>query len=99
MHWPGIEIKSLQDTGIPRRTSKEEKSLSLSTHREKKAYSRRGPIRSSFLLRLLGPVHVAISVPEYRARICKPFMEPGNRLLAWRAGTTTLFDVPDRQAT
>jgi hypothetical protein len=28
-----------------------------------------------------------------RARICKPFKEPSNRLLAWRAGTTTLFVV------
>ncbi len=28
------------------------------------------------------------------ARICKPFKEPWNRFPAWRAGTTTLFDVP-----
>ncbi len=34
-----------------------------------------------------------------RARICKPFKEPRNRFLAWRAGTTTLFDIPARQAT
>ncbi len=33
------------------------------------------------------------------ARICKPFKEPRNRFPAWRAGTTTLFFVPDRQAT
>ncbi len=36
---------------------------------------------------------------ELRARICKHFKEPSNRFLAWRAGTTTLFDVPARQAT
>jgi hypothetical protein len=34
-----------------------------------------------------------------RARICKPFKEPWNRVSAWRAGTTTLFVVPARQAT
>ncbi len=34
-----------------------------------------------------------------RARICKPFKEPRNRFPAWRAGTTSLFDVPARQAT
>ncbi len=34
-----------------------------------------------------------------RARICKPFKEPRNRFPAWRVGTTTLFDVPARQAT
>jgi hypothetical protein len=28
-----------------------------------------------------------------RARICKPFKEPRNRFPAWRADTTTLFDV------
>jgi hypothetical protein len=33
---------------------------------------------------------------EYRARICKSFEEPRHRFPAWRAGTTTLFDVPDR---
>jgi hypothetical protein len=33
------------------------------------------------------------------ARICKTFKEPRNRFPAWRAGTTTLFDVPARQAT
>ncbi len=31
------------------------------------------------------------------ARICKPFKEPKNRFPAWRAGTTTLFDVPARR--
>jgi hypothetical protein len=36
---------------------------------------------------------------EARARICKPFNESKNRFPAWRAGTTTLFDVPVRQAT
>jgi hypothetical protein len=35
-----------------------------------------------------------------RARICKPFFqEPRNRFPASRAGSTTLFDVPARQAT
>jgi hypothetical protein len=34
-----------------------------------------------------------------RARICRPFKEPQNRFPAWRAGTTTLFVVPARQAT
>jgi len=29
-----------------------------------------------------------------RARICKPFKEPRNQFLAWRASTATLFDVP-----
>jgi hypothetical protein len=33
------------------------------------------------------------------ARICKPFKEPRNRFQAWRAGTTTIFDVPALQAT
>jgi hypothetical protein len=28
----------------------------------------------------------------------KPFKEPKNRFLAWRAGTTTLFDVTARQS-
>jgi hypothetical protein len=28
-----------------------------------------------------------------RARICNTFKEPRNRFPAWRAGTTTLFDV------
>jgi hypothetical protein len=32
------------------------------------------------------------------ARICKPFKELWNRFPAWRAGTTTLFDVPARHA-
>ncbi len=36
---------------------------------------------------------------QYRARIYRPFKEPRNRLPAWRAGTTTLFVVPARQAT
>ncbi len=36
----------------------------------------------------------------YRARIlCKPFNEPRNDSQAGRAGTTTLLDVPVRQAT
>jgi hypothetical protein len=35
---------------------------------------------------------------EYRARICKSFEESRNRFPAWRPGTTTLFDVPGRQA-
>ncbi len=34
-----------------------------------------------------------------RALICKPFKEARNRFPAWHAGTTTLFDVPARQAT
>ncbi len=34
-----------------------------------------------------------------RTRICRPFKEPRNRFPAWRAGTTTLFFVPARQAT
>ncbi len=34
-----------------------------------------------------------------RARICQPFQEPRNRFPAWRAGTTTIFDVPVHQAT
>ncbi len=33
-----------------------------------------------------------------RARICKPLKEHRNRFPAWRAGTTTLFHVPARQA-
>jgi hypothetical protein len=33
--------------------------------------------------------------PEIR----KPFKEPRNRFLAWRSGTTKLFDVPARQDT
>jgi hypothetical protein len=35
----------------------------------------------------------------FHARICKLVKEPRNRFPAWRAGTTTLFDVPARQAT
>ncbi len=31
--------------------------------------------------------------------IYRPCKEPRNRFQAWRAGTTTLFDVPARQAT
>ncbi len=31
---------------------------------------------------------------EHKSRICKPFKEPRNRFLAWRAGTTS----PARQA-
>jgi hypothetical protein len=34
-----------------------------------------------------------------RARICKLFKEPRSRFPAWWAGTTTLFDIPARQAT
>jgi hypothetical protein len=37
--------------------------------------------------------------PGNRDRISKPFKEPRNRLQAWRTGTTTLFDVPAREAT
>jgi hypothetical protein len=36
---------------------------------------------------------------ETRAGICRPFKETRNRFPAWRAGTTTLFFVPARQAT
>ncbi len=36
--------------------------------------------------------HVA-NVLHTGARICKLFREPNNRFPAWRAGTTTLFDV------
>jgi hypothetical protein len=36
---------------------------------------------------------------NFRARICKPFVETRNRFQAWCAGTTTLFVVPARQAT
>ncbi len=32
-------------------------------------------------------------------RICKPLKEPSYQFPAWRTGTTTLFDVPARQAT
>jgi hypothetical protein len=32
------------------------------------------------------------------ASICRPFTETRNRFPAWRAGTTTLFFVPARQA-
>ncbi len=39
------------------------------------------------ILRLL-PQHTTLW-----ARICKPFKEPRNRFPAWRAGTTTLFNV------
>ncbi len=35
----------------------------------------------------------------YRARIYSPLKEPRNRFPAWRAGATTLFVVPARQAT
>ncbi len=35
---------------------------------------------------------------SYRARICKPFRGSRNRFLAWRAGTTSLFDVQACQA-
>ncbi len=38
-------------------------------------------------------------VLETNPRICRPFMEPKNRFSGWRAGTTTLFFVPARQAT
>jgi hypothetical protein len=31
-------------------------------------------------------------------RICRPFKDPRNRYPEWRAGTTTLFDVPARYA-
>ncbi len=36
---------------------------------------------------------------QVRARICKPFEEPRNLFPSWGTGTTTLFDVPVRQAT
>ncbi len=35
---------------------------------------------------------------SYRAGICRFFKETRNRFPAWRAGTTTLFFVPARQA-
>jgi hypothetical protein len=44
-------------------------------------------------------VHQSVLSTEVRARICRPFKEPRNRFPAWRAGTTTLFVVPARQAT
>jgi hypothetical protein len=47
--------------------------------------------------RFLGSLKVSIFGPI--AGICKPIKEPRNRFLAWRAGTTTLFDVPTRYAT
>ncbi len=34
-----------------------------------------------------------------RPRVCKPVKQPRNRFLAWRAGTTTIFDVTAGQAT
>ncbi len=43
-------------------------------------------------------VGIGLSYRLARARICKPFNEPRNRFLAWRAGTTTLFVVSTRQA-
>ncbi len=36
---------------------------------------------------------------QHRARIRKLFKEPRNRFSAWRASTTTLYDVPALQAT
>ncbi len=47
-------------------------------------------------------VTLPVPIPFYsrtRARICGPFMEPRNRFPSWRAGSTTLFFVPARQAT
>jgi hypothetical protein len=44
-------------------------------------------------------VGIGLSYLPARARICRPFMEPKNRFSGWRAGTTTLFVVPARQAT
>jgi hypothetical protein len=47
-----------------------------------------------------GGVTPSAPTPFYsRARICKPFKEPRNQFPACRAGTTSLFDVPARQAT
>ncbi len=40
----------------------------------------------------------SLSVYKFRARICRPLKETRNRFPAWRAGTTTLFFVPARQA-
>jgi hypothetical protein len=44
------------------------------------------------------PNRIYIRPFKTRVRICKPFREPRNRYPAWRAGTTTLFDVPAHQA-
>jgi hypothetical protein len=46
-----------------------------------------------------GGVGSCASVADTRARICKHLKEPRNRFPIWRAGATTLFDVPARQAT
>jgi hypothetical protein len=43
-------------------------------------------------------LHVVLKVGD-KSRICKPFREPRNRYPAWRASTTTMFDVPARQVT
>ncbi len=50
------------------------------------------------MCRIMQSLTISIRPFKTRARICQPFMVPRNRFLTWRAGTTTLFDVPARQA-
>ncbi len=49
--------------------------------------------RTPKVVNKLGELHLLTII---KARICKPFKEPRNRFPAWRAGTTTLFDVSAR---
>jgi hypothetical protein len=56
-------------------------------------------IPSLSLLHITSHAACTLYIVRHRARICKHFKEPKkNRFPAWRDGTTTLFDVPARQA-
>ncbi len=58
-------------------------------------------LRSSLAGRYENPISTKFLAPikEDRARICRLLKKPRNLFPAWRAGTTTLFVVPARQAT
>ncbi len=51
---------------------------------------------------LIAPLPFCLSEEIYRAGLCKPLRSPGidsPAYVAWQSGTTTLFEVPARQAT
>ncbi len=55
--------------------------------------------RAVWVLKEADPTFQNVMDPDLTwARICEPFKEPRNRFPAWRAGTTTIFDVPAGQA-
>jgi hypothetical protein len=89
---PGSQIP---DPGSKNRYKKErgeKKSFANSLHFPTKAHPP-PPLYGDIVKFLLS------STGQVRARICKSYKEPRNRCSAWRAGTTTLFDVPARRAT